>query len=294
MIGATVPTIGGLPNGFRYGDEWGCECLQVYVTLSRRWEVAPLQAKEVTAFRQAWRRSAVAQVVAHVPYLVNVASPDEALRAKSLERLLIEFDRCEKLSVPLLVLHPGGYRTSTREEGLARVTAALDFVYRAFPRAKTRILLETMAGQGTMLGSRFEELAQLLQTVQRPECLGVCFDTSHVFAAGYDIRGYAGYERVMSEFDRVIGLARIEAFHTNDSKGALGSKSDRHAAIGEGAIGIEAFHALVRDERFRKVPKMLELHNELEIIRENVDLLKELQRKAMPVSAGDKLRRMTG
>jgi len=284
MLGATVPTIGGLPNGFRYGDEWGCDCLQIYVTLSRTWEVRELTRKEVTAFRAAWKRSSVRQVVAHVPYLVNVASPDEEVRRKSRERLEIEFHRCEKFGVPLLILHPGGFRYSTKEKGLQRIISALNGIYRKPGNPSTRILLETMAGQGTMLGARFEELAQILREVEKPEYLGICFDTAHVFAAGYDLRGYGGYEKVLKEFDRVVGLDRIEAFHVNDSKTALGSRSDRHEYIGKGSLGLQVFHALVRDPRFRNLPKLLEVPKPLETAKADMQLLRKLQKTSKPIS----------
>lgn len=284
MIGATVPTIGGLANSFKYGDEWGCEAIQIYVTLSRTWEVHELTDETVEAFKAAWQKSEVQQVVAHVPYLVNPASPDEEMQRRGVERLLIEFARCERLGVPLLVLHPGGYRTSTKEAGLEKIVRTLDFIYQAFDNPNTRILLETMAGQGTMLGSSFEELAQILAAVERPEYLGVCFDTAHVFAAGYDIRGYVGYEDVLKLFDGIVGIDKIGAFHLNDSKTKLGSHNDRHTGVGEGELGIQVFHAIVNDGRFAKLPQMLELHNDVGLTEDNVDLLKRLQTIKEPIA----------
>lgn len=277
MLGSTVPTIGGLPMGFRHGDAWGCECIQIYVTLSRKWEVAELTDVEVSAFKDAWQQSAVKQVVAHVPYLVNLATPDDEMRQKSVERLHTEFNRADRFGVPTLILHPGGYKSSTPEEGLRRIVEALNGIFRAFPSSPTRILLETMAGQGTMLGARFEELAWILSELEQPERSGVCFDTSHVFAAGYDIRGYGGYTVVMKEFDRIIGIDRIGAFHTNDSKVEFGSRHDRHAWIGEGELGLQTFHGLVRDKRFYKIPMVLEMPDFENRSKQNLDILKKLR-----------------
>jgi deoxyribonuclease IV len=282
MLGSTVPTIGGLHNGFRVADSWGCECIQIYVTLSRKWEVADLQQKEVTAFAQAWRTSRVKQVVAHVPYLVNVASPDDVVRTKAQARLETEFERATRFGVPILILHPGGYKSSSAEEGLQRIVTALDKVLARFPQAPTRILLETMAGQGTMLGARFEELAHILGSVREPARLGVCFDTTHVFAAGYDLRGYGGYEKVLCEFNRMVGFTQIAAFHINDSRYGLGSHHDRHAWIGQGELGLQVFHALVRDARFREVPMILEMPDFEHQSEQNLTLLRRLREREKP------------
>jgi len=283
MLGSTVPTVGGLPNGFIYADDWQCECIQIYVTLSRQWAVAKLTQGEVTAFKQAWRKSKVKQVVAHVPYLVNIASPDEEIRGKSRARLETEMYRAGEFGVPLLILHPGGFRNSTREEGIARIIEALDSLHQKFSKSSTRILLETMAGQGTMLGARFEELALILEKVKHPERLGICFDTAHVFAAGYDIRGYQGYEKVLAEFARVIGLGKIEAFHINDSKSELGSRVDRHEYIGKGSLGLQVFHALVRDARFQETPMLLEIPHMAVKDKQNLVLLRRLRKREKPI-----------
>lgn len=283
MLGSTVPTIGGFHTGFRRGDDWGCECIQIYVTLSRKWYVPKLTRQEVAAFQKERKQSAVKIVAAHVPYLVNIASPDNALRSQALERLEIEFSRCEAFGVPILILHSGGHKASSKEEGLQRVIDALDHVHQTFEEAKTRILLETMAGQGTMLGGRFEELAAILAGIKSPERLGVCFDTAHVFAAGYDIRGYEGYESVLSEFDRVIGLGKIEAFHINDTFMTLGCRCDRHAWIGDGNIGMQTFHALVKDEQFASIPKILEMPQFDKKSQENLELLRQLKAISEPM-----------
>ena len=194
MIGSNVPTRGGFPAGFQYGNLWGCECIQIYITPSRRWNVPKLLQNDITAFNYAWKKSSVTQVVAHVPFLVNLASPDKMIRKKSVRRLHIEISRAHKLGVSFLVLHPGSYGTSTKQKGMHQIIEALNKVSQHFIDSaspiKTQILLETMAGQGKMIGSSFEDIQYILNEVEPPELFGVCFDTAHVFIAGYDIRGY--------------------------------------------------------------------------------------------------------
>lgn len=277
MLGCTVPTIGGLPKGFYWATKWGCECIQIYVTLSRRWDVSELSAEEVIKFKSAWQDSPVKKVVAHIPYLVNPASSDKNLRRKSQERLRIELSRARQFGVNFLVLHPGSYGNSKKEDGMKRTIEAVNAIANETDNQKTKILLETMAGQGTSIGSTFEEIAYILEEINKPEFTGVCFDTAHVFAAGYDIRGYKGYEAVLNEFDRIIGIKHMKTIHINDSKTSFGSRSDRHACIGEGKLGLEMFHALMRDPRFLDIPKILEIP-ERDIRSEgNLRLLQKLQ-----------------
>ena len=278
MLGSNVPTIGGFHTGFKWGDKWGCEVIQIYITLSRRWNVSALTKEEISKFKMAWQESSVKEVVAHVPYLVNLASPDKKLYQKSIERLLTEISRAIKFGVSLLVLHPGSYGNSKKEEGIKRVIEALNSVLQEidFPG---KILLETMAGQGTTVGSRFEELALILEKVKRPESLGICLDTGHLFMAGYDIRGYEGYQKILNEFDRIIGIEKIKAIHLNDSKTGLESRSDRHACIGEGKLGLQVFHAILRDEKFKGIPKILEIPERDTKSKDNLELLRNLQKR---------------
>jgi len=277
MLGCTVPTIGGLPKGFYWARRWGCECIQIYVTLSRRWNVSDLSTEEVLKFKSAWQDSPVKNVVAHVPYLVNLASPDKNLWQKSKDRLRIELSRARQFGVNFMVLHPGSYGNSNKEDGMKRTIEAINAISSESNDHTTKILLETMAGQGTMIGSTFEEIASVLEEVDNPESFGVCFDTAHVFTAGYDIRGYEGYEAVLKEFDKIIGLNRIRTIHVNDSKTNLGVRSDRHACIGEGKLGLEIFHAILRDTRFLNIPKILEIPERDKRSEENLRLLRKLQ-----------------
>jgi deoxyribonuclease-4 len=283
MIGSNVPTIDGFHTGFAWGDKWGCECIQIYITLSRRWEVPELNQEEITEFNTAWKNSSVKQVVAHVPFLVNLASPNKEIWQKSIVRLITEISRAERLGVPFLVLHPGSYGNLTRREGIKRVTQALDIVFRGFDKLSVKILLETMAGQGTMLGSSFEEIAEILEKATSSESLGVCFDTGHVFMAGYDLRSYEGYESVLREFDKLVSLKKIGCFHLNDSKTRLGSRNDRHACIGEGELGLQVFHALLLDQRFSKTPKILEIPERDKRSKDNLELLRKLSQTSEPL-----------
>jgi len=278
MLGSNVPTIGGFHTGFKWGDKWGCEVIQIYITLSRRWNVSELTKEEISKFKMAWQESSVKEVVAHVPYLVNLASLDKELYQKSIERLLTEISRAIKFGISLLVLHPGSYGNSKKEEGIKRVIEALNSVLQEidFPG---KILLETMAGQGTTIGSRFEELALILEKVKKPESLGICLDTGHLFMAGYDIRGYEGYQKILNEFDRIIGIEKIKAIHLNDSKTGLESRSDRHACIGEGKLGLQVFHAILRDEKFKGIPKILEIPERDTKSKDNLELLRNLQKR---------------
>ncbi|OQZ00405.1 MAG: hypothetical protein B6D35_06715 [Candidatus Brocadia sp. UTAMX2] len=277
MLGCTVPTIGGLPKGFSWARKWGCESIQIYVTLSRRWDVSALSSEEVLKFKAAWRDSPVKKVVAHVPYLVNLASSNKDLQQKSRERLKTELSRARQFGVHFLILHPGSCRDSNKGDGMKRTIEALNIISNMRGNSKTQILLETMAGQGTSIGSAFEEIACLLDGMNHPEFMGVCFDTAHVFAAGYDIRGYEGYEAVLREFDRIVGVRQIKAIHVNDSRTGLGSRSDRHACIGEGKLGLETFHALMRDTRFLNIPKILEIPERDTRSEDNSRLLRKLQ-----------------
>jgi deoxyribonuclease-4 len=191
--------------------------------------------------------------------------------------------------VPLLVLHPGSHGSSSKQEGIKKIVKALNNIFEEVDMP-VKILLETMAGQGTMIGSRFEEITFILEKVQKPELLGVCLDTGHLFMAGYDIRGYKGWESVLDEFNKIIGIGKIGAIHLNDSKTSLGSKSDRHACIGEGKLGLQVFHGILREQRFSNIPKILEIPERDTKSKDNLALLRNLQNISKSLSE-EKLRR---
>ncbi len=288
MLGSNVPAHparGGLATLFRLADEWRCECAQTYITLSRRWNVPDLSPIEISDFKSAWQKSQVKQVIAHVPLLVNLASPVDDIWQRSKDRLSIELSRANKLGIQFLVLHPGHYRNLDKKKGIKRIIGALNDVLDNVDDPTAKILLETTAGQGTAVGSRFEEIAYILEKAREKHFLGVCFDTCHVFAAGYDIRGYRGYEKVLKKFDAVIGLGKLKVIHLNDSKTGLGSKVDRHASIGEGKLGLQIFHAVVKDPRFRDTPTVLEIpERDGKKVQQQLELLRKLQATSSPVS----------
>jgi deoxyribonuclease-4 len=288
MIGSNVPAHsgkGGLSTLFPYAERWGCECAQTYITLSRTWKTRELSPEETLGFRTAWQASSVKQVIAHVPLIVNPAAPIDAIWQNSKARLATELSIADQLGIRLLVMHPGYCGRIGKKAGIGRTVDALNDVLNGADASRAMILLETMAGQGTAIGSRFEELAEIIKGVEKSHLLGVCLDTCHVFAAGYDIRGYQGYENVLKEFDAKVGKDKLKMLHVNDSKGDLGCRIDRHMAIGEGKLGLQVFHAIVRDKRFEDTPKVLELPTrDEEKIQQQLRLLRRLQETTEHVS----------
>ncbi len=262
LFGAHMSIAGGCHNAVAAAKTHGCQALQLFTKNSNQWSARDLTGDDVTAFRTALRGSGVRRTAAHDSYLINLASPDEALRRRSLEAFADELQRAERLGLDYLVTHPGAHVDSGEEAGLARVATALDEVHARCPGFKVKVLLETTAGQGSSLGHRFEHLARILSLVADPERLGVCLDTCHVFAAGYALAPEAEYRATFKEFDKLIGLRRLLAFHVNDSQKAFGSRVDRHAAIGRGEMGPEPFRLLVNDPRFRNRPMILETPKE--------------------------------
>ncbi len=258
LLGSHVSISGGLHKAFPIAQEIGCTAMQIFTKNSNQWNAKPLQANEIDLFKSAWNASGIACVVAHDSYLINLGTPDEALLEKSRHAMLIEVQRCEQLGIPFLVMHPGSHVGSGEDAGLRRVAESFDEIHRQTEGVRTQILVETTAGQGTNLGYRFEQIARIFDQVRAPERLGVCFDTCHAFAAGYEIRTEAGYRETMAEFDRLIGLHRLKTIHLNDSLKPLGSRVDRHDAIGNGQIGIDGFRWIMNDPRLADVPKILE------------------------------------
>jgi len=222
------------------------------------WHVKSPSDEEIERFRRAWEESGIREVVAHDSYLVNVCSGDIFTAERSVKALGAELERCERMGLRNMVMHPGAHTGRGEEAGLKGVAEGIDEAMEAASGTKVRILLETTAGSGTVLGWRFEQLARIIEMSRHGERLGVCFDTAHVLGAGYDLRSSEGYDRVMEEFERVLGTERIGCFHLNDSKTGMASRVDRHEQIGHGEVGLEAFRMIVNDERFADVPKVIE------------------------------------
>jgi deoxyribonuclease-4 len=258
LLGAHMSIAGGYYKAVEAAAEFGMDVVQLFTKNSNQWKAKPLSQTDIDDFRGALKRTGVASPVAHASYLINLASPIDVLWQRSLEAFVIELERAEALGLIGVVMHPGAFVESTEELGIARIVTALDAVHERTAGFQTLTLLETTAGQGSNLGHRFEHLAQIADHVAAPERIGVCVDTCHIFAAGYPIHTAQDYAATMSEFDRVVGIKRIRAFHLNDSVREFGSRVDRHAKIGGGKLGLEPFRHLLNDRRFAKVPMYLE------------------------------------
>jgi deoxyribonuclease-4 len=276
LIGAHMSIAGGAEQAFPRGEAVGCTAMQVFTKNASQWKGKKLTAEEARAFRSAWERSPIGPVIAHDSYLINLAAPAEDNWNKSLAAFSDEMERCSALGIPALVMHPGAHLGTGEQAGLARIAEAFSRIFAEAPEGVT-VLLENTAGQGTYLGGRFEHLAEIMDRVPRGR-FGICFDTCHAFAAGYDVSSPEGYGATMTEFDRLLGVGLIGAFHVNDCKKGLGSHVDRHEHIGQGAIGREGFRLLMRDPRFLETPKILETpkgeDNEFDLM--NLAVLREL------------------
>lgn len=257
-LGAHVSVAGGFVEGLRRGAGLACDALQIFVKSPSQWQSKPLLPEDASAFRAAHAASAIGPVVAHAAYLINLAAPDPQILAKSRAALADELRRCEALGVPALVVHPGAHMGAGEEAGLAAIAGSLDAVDAAVDGCPTRILLEITAGQGTVLGSRLQHLAAIRAQAESRQRLGVCLDTCHAFAAGYAIDSAAGWDDFLAELDTEIGFELVGCVHLNDSVGALGSRKDRHANLGEGCLGVEPFRRLLAEPRLRHAPMILE------------------------------------
>jgi deoxyribonuclease-4 len=257
-LGAHMSIGGGLPNAVERAVLHGCEALQIFTKSAGMWRARVIPPDEIARFRRRVEETGIRPVVSHASYLINLAARDEVLRERSLAALGDELDRAEALGLLGVVLHPGACTGGVDAEGLERIAAGLRTVLRTRPRRRARVLLEHTAGQGTVLGHSFEQIAALLEGVNGSPRVGVWLDTCHLLAAGYDIVTPRGYAATFRAFDRLVGLDRLAGFHLNDSKRPLGSRVDRHAHIGEGHIGVEPFRYLVNDRRFAGLPMLIE------------------------------------
>jgi deoxyribonuclease-4 len=258
ILGAHKSIAGGYHKAVEAAHDCTCDCVQLFTKNSNQWRAKELTSDDVARFRTALDQHGVRHPIAHDSYLINLASPDEALWRKSIDAFVIELQRAELLGIPHVVTHPGAYMSTSEEAGLRRIIEALDEVHRQTAGMAVKCLLETTAGQGTCLGCRFEHLATIIAGVREPDRLGVCVDTCHIFAAGYPLGTKKEYNATIRALEKTVGLNQVKAFHLNDSRKPLGSRVDRHAHIGEGELGLEPFRYLLNDRRFRKVPMYLE------------------------------------
>ena len=258
LIGTHISAAGGVARAFSRADALGCEAMQIFTRNQLQWQSRPVLLEEARGFYDAWQKSGIKCVVSHASYLINIASSDAEVLEKSRRALRDETERCYQLGINDIVLHPGFAKDGAPENALKTVSESLRLLFEETPGCKVRILLETMAGQGSALGgdlSHFSVIGDMLHWNRR---LAFCIDTCHAFAAGYDMRSPESYERFISLIDKHIGTDNVYCWHVNDCKSIKGSRLDRHAHLGEGQIGHQAFSLLMNDERFDGVPAILE------------------------------------
>jgi deoxyribonuclease-4 len=277
LIGAHVPITGGLHHAPATGRAVGAEAIQVFTRNQVQWSARPLADAEVEAFRDALRTSGVRAVLAHGSYLVNLASPLPEFLEKSRRTFLAEIERCHRLGIPYFAFHPGAHMGAGADEGVRAVARSLDWALERAEGLAVTPLLEATAGQGTTLGSRFQELAAILDHTRQRDRLGVCLDTCHLLAAGYDLIRPEGHEAALADFARIVGFERLKALHLNDAKCPLGSGLDRHAPIGRGCLGFEALRRLVNEPRFQGLPAVVETPGPLAAWKREIAFLKRLR-----------------
>ena len=276
-LGAHMSIAGGLHMSVQLGDSIGCTAIQLFTKSSNRWISKELTQEDILLFKDGWAESGVEKIAAHTGYLINLANPTENWQ-KSMDSMDSEIRRAQQLGIRYLVLHPGSHLGQGEKDGIRRIADSLNTLVGRYPEYEVKILLETAAGQGTNLGYRFEHIAEILEKLDLRDRYGVCFDTCHVFSAGYDLRSQEAYNQTFDSFDKVIGLENLDLIHLNDSKTELGSRRDRHESIGEGELGIEPFRLIMNDQRLKNIPMVLETPKDdgLESDRKNLDILRNL------------------
>ncbi len=276
-LGAHMSVAGGFSKSIERGLKVGCQTIQIFTKSNNQWAAPPIAPAAAEQFAEAVRESGIKPVFAHAAYLINLGSPDLETAQRSKQALKVELERAATLGLSFLVLHPGSHKGDGEVEGLRRIAAAAAWALDQIKNSSVRLLYEIAAGQGSCLGHRFEHLAELLRLTGRPDQTGICLDTCHLFAAGYDLRTPSAYRRTMEEFDRIVGLEQVRVVHLNDSKKEIGSRVDRHEHIGQGKIGLEGFRCLLNDRRLAHVPMVLETPKDEECT-EDVMNLKTLRR----------------
>ncbi len=258
LLGAHFSIAGGLHRALYEAAAYGCNTLQIFTKNANTWRERVLSKKEIKKFQDAKQETGIRTIAAHTAYLINLAGGERKKLIRSCAALKHEMIRCNQLEIPYLVLHPGSHAGDGEETGIGRIADNLNTVFASTKDLGVRVLLETTAGQGSSIGYRFEHLAAIMEKVSNPSRIGVCLDTCHIFAAGYDISTGDGYRQTINEFDKTIGIDRLYVIHLNDSKREAGSRVDRHEHIGDGFIGLEGFRYIINDHRFRHIPKIIE------------------------------------
>lgn len=278
LLGAHTSISGGVSRSVTLAEKLGFTAMQIFTKNNNRWSAKPLEENEIQKFRTLLSESNVDFVVSHDSYLINLCAKDEVNLEKSREAFIDELERCETLGIKYLNFHPGSHVGQGEDFGINMIAESLNIAHQKTTDFKVSSMLELTAGQGTNLGFRFEQIAKIIELVDERERMTTCIDTAHIFAAGYNIKDESEYEKVIRDFDSVIGLDRLKCFHMNDSKKELGSRVDRHEHIGKGFIGLEGFKNIMNDSRLTHIPKVLETpkgKEQLEDI-ENLNVLKSL------------------
>ena len=277
-----MSTAGGFHRAVELASAAGCDCVQIFTKNNNQWKAKPISEADAEKFRQALSESGVRHPLSHASYLINLASPNEELRAKSVDAFVVELQRAGQLGIPFVVMHPGSFTTSDEATGLETISRSLNEVHQKLEDWSAICLLENTAGQGSNLGNDFQHLQAIIEEIDQPERVGVCFDTCHAFAAGYAMETKEDYAATVSAIESTFGLQRLKAFHLNDSKKPFGSRKDRHESIGKGEMGLEPFRHLMNDPRLEQIPMYLETPKEasrgLEWDMENLATLRSLVR----------------
>jgi deoxyribonuclease IV len=279
LIGAHFSIAKGLHKALYTAQAYGCRALQIFTKNANTWKEKDVSPQDVSLFQKAKIETGIVDIAAHTSYLINLASPDGKKHSMSCMALEKELARSAALDIPYVVLHPGAHMGKGEKDGIRRIAESINRIYSRLPGPSPRLLLETTAGQGSSLGHTFEQLAAILENIERQCPIGVCMDTCHMFAAGYDMRSTSAYRKTIGAFDRIIGLDRLYFIHFNDAKKGLGSRVDRHEHLGHGTIGLKAFDLFMNDRRLRNIPKIIETPKEEEgkdWDKINLDLLRSL------------------
>ncbi|MBS4169283.1 deoxyribonuclease IV [Parachlamydia sp. AcF125] len=274
-LGAHTSAAGGVQNALLEGKQIGASIVQLFTSNQKRWEGKVLGEKEIQAWQKALEETGIEQVMSHDSYLINLGSPNGEVLEKSKKAFREEAIRCQQLGISYLNFHPGAALQGGEQQCLDCICESLIGMQDLLENSSTRLLLEATAGQGSAVGWRFEHLAYIINQVQHKLPIGVCIDTCHIFAAGYDIRTPAAWNATLEEFDRVVGLNHLYAFHLNDSAKGLGSRVDRHQPLGKGQIGIESFQFLMKDSRTKDLPKYLETPGGTELWEVEIQMLQD-------------------
>ncbi len=275
LIGAHTSTAGGVHHALLQGEEIGATTIQIFTSNQKQWKGREITKEMADLWEKTRERTGLKKIMSHSSYLINLGSPKEDLREKSVTTFRDEIKRCHKLEIDFLNFHPGSATESSTEECLEQIVSSLKKFEKLCAAGSTRLLLETTAGQGSSVGHKFEHLAFIIEELESKIPIGVCIDTCHIFAAGYDIRTKKAWEKTLDEFDDVIGLKHLYGFHLNDSMKPFASRRDRHAHLGEGEIGIEAFRFMMQHEKLREIPKYLETPKGLSMWKDEIAQLRK-------------------